>query len=247
MQRAGAITYRAEPAGQAVLGARTCEGKAALVLRGHSARIVGLGFADLHTQDGNGAGIRLEQGAATVRQAWFASSDQGILTANDPAISLRVERSSFRRLGRCGGGRACAHSIYIGRIGSAAIRQCRFAAGTGGHYLKSRAARILVSGNAFDDTAGQRTNYLIDLPEGASGVIADNRFRQGSRKDNGAAMIAIGAENRRAPADLAVRDNRAGIARAGWPTAFIVDWTRGQVTTGGNVLSGAVSAYRRPW
>ena len=39
-----------------------CEGKATLVLRGRSARVDGLVFTHVRVADGNGAGIRIEQG-----------------------------------------------------------------------------------------------------------------------------------------------------------------------------------------
>ncbi len=59
VQTEGDLAFTAAVPGQSVLDGVTCEGKAALVLRGRSARIEGLVFANLRVPEGNGAGIRL--------------------------------------------------------------------------------------------------------------------------------------------------------------------------------------------
>src|SRR5438105_951813 len=62
VQRDGTISYLAAEPGAAVFDGVTCEGKAALVLRGDSAEVSGLVFENMHVPDYNGAGIRLENG-----------------------------------------------------------------------------------------------------------------------------------------------------------------------------------------
>ena len=62
------------------------------------------------------------------------------------------------------------------------MTRSRFEQGTGGHYLKSRAARNVIEGNSFDDANGHGTNYLIDLPNGGTGAIRGNWFVQGRDK-----------------------------------------------------------------
>ena len=83
VQEAGFISYLSELPGAAVFDAVTCEGKAALVLRGRGAEVSGLVFQNMRVRDYNGAGIRLETGDLTVAQSWFRDSQQGILTAGD--------------------------------------------------------------------------------------------------------------------------------------------------------------------
>ena len=114
VQTKGSVAYVAQVAGQAALDGGVCEGKAALVLRGRSARVEGLIFANLRVPEYNGAGIRLEHGDLAVSQSWFMDSNQGILTAEDPGGSILIEKSTFTRLGTCEGAGGCAHSIYIG-------------------------------------------------------------------------------------------------------------------------------------
>src|SRR5829696_1688396 len=83
VQEAGRVAFVAEP-GTAVFDGGACEGKATLVLRGRSARVDGLVFAHVRVADGNGAGIRIEQGDLTVSQTKFMDGQCGILSANDP-------------------------------------------------------------------------------------------------------------------------------------------------------------------
>ncbi|MEC7534929.1 MAG: right-handed parallel beta-helix repeat-containing protein, partial [Pseudomonadota bacterium] len=160
VQREGVVHFRAAEAGRSLLGGKACEGKAALVLRGRGASVEGLVFADLAVEDGNGAGIRLEEGPLRVSQSWFRDSQQGILTANGVDSELVVDKSTFTRLGTCEYSGGCAHSIYAGDYGSVTVTRTRFEQGTGGHYLKSRAARIVVEVCSFDDANGNGTNYL---------------------------------------------------------------------------------------
>ena len=87
IQTSGNITFRAQVAGRAIFDGGICEGKAALVLRGQSANIDGLVFQNMGVADGNGAGIRLEKGDLRVTNAMFRNSEQGILSAPDPATS----------------------------------------------------------------------------------------------------------------------------------------------------------------
>ncbi|VAV96616.1 FIG00635939: hypothetical protein, partial [hydrothermal vent metagenome] len=149
VQTAGSITYRSEIAGRAIFDAGTCEGKATLVLRGHSAIVDGIIFQNMRVPDANGAGIRIEKGDLLVTNALFRNSEQGILSANDPSSSITIDRSTFQRLGRCDRGLSCAHSIYIGNYGSLTVTNSRFEKGNGGHYVKSRSPRATITNNSF--------------------------------------------------------------------------------------------------
>src|SRR3546814_2574038 len=54
---------------------------------------------------------------------------------------------------------------------------------------------------------------MIDLPNGASGLIAGNTFVQGKDKENWSGFIVVAAEAHDFPADgLVVRDNDARLA-----------------------------------
>lgn len=247
VQQAGFVRYEAAQNGKAVFDGKTCEGKAALVLRGKGAEVVGLVFADIRVPDRNGAGIRLEDGTLAVSQSWFRDSEQGILTANGRNSSVTVDKSTFTRLGTCEGEGGCAHSIYMGDYGSLTVTRSRFEEGAGGHYLKSRAARNAIADNSFDDSKGHGTNYMIDLPNGGSGAITGNWFVQGRDKENYSAFIAIGAEGARNSADgLRIADNDArfvpGLSRS---SAFVADWTGDRLAIGANTLGAGLKRFEK--
>lgn len=245
IQTGGNIVFQAETPGRAIFDGGICEGKAALVLRGRSAKVEGLVFQNMRVPDGNGAGIRLEQGDLAVANSMFRNSEQGILTAPDPAGRITVDRSTFSGLGRCDRGLACAHSIYVGDYGSLTVTRSRFERGRGGHYVKSNSGRISISDSSFDDTQGSATNYMIDLPSGAVGTITRNVFVQGKNKENYSAFIAVAAEARNhRSAGLVIAGNDASIAPGvGRNTIFVADWSHEPLKIGPNRLGPGLSAF----
>jgi hypothetical protein len=245
VQTQGVVIYAAREYGTVTFDRRSCEGKAALVLRGLGAEVRGLTFTNMAVGDGNGAGIRLEQGALNVAYSRFLNSQQGILTADDPSGRIYILRSTFSGLGTCEHSAGCAHSIYIGNYGELTVRESRFEKGRGGHYVKARSANVILEDNSFDDAAGTGTNYMIDLPAGSKGTIANNWFVQGRDKENYSAFIALGAEDLlHDPDGLVVKDNTArfvpGLNRA---SVFLADWTNSRVVMSGNTLARGLTRY----
>lgn len=245
VQEAGNITYRAITPGSAIFDGGVCEGKATLVLRGRSARVEGLIFQNIAVPDENGAGIRLERGDLAVVNTLFRDSQQGILTAENRAGRIVIDKSSFSGLGMCASD--CAHSLYIGDYGSLTVTRSRFERGQGGHYVKSRAARVSITDSSFDDSNGNGSNYMIDLPGGASGEITRNIFVQGENKENWSAFIAVAAEGRSySSAGLQIFDNKAtlapGVSRNTW---FVANWSRDAIPLGENRLGQGLTAYQQ--
>lgn len=246
VQGEGYVTYRAAQPGSVVFDGMTCEGKAALVLRGRGARIEGIIFQNMKVSDRNGAGIRLEKGDLTVVNSIFRNSEQGILTSYDPASKIVIDRTTFSGLGGCPDG-MCSHSLYVGDFGSLSVTNSRFERGTGGHYIKSRSPRVQISGNSFDDTRGRETNYMIDLPAGAVGSITNNVFVQGRDKENYSALIAVAAEGRNNPsAGLVIANNDASIAPGvDRQTTFVGDWSHEPLRIGPNRLGAGIKVQDR--
>lgn len=247
VQTGGDVAFIAATPGTVTFDATLCEGKAALVLRGHSARVAGLAFQNMRVADGNGAGIRLEHGDLIVRQSWFRDSEEGILSGDDRAASVLIDQSTFTRLGRCDRGLSCAHSVYFGDYGSVTVRNSRFEAGSGGHYVKSRSARIEVTDSSFDDSAGRGTNYMIDLSNGATGLIRGNWFVGGPDKENRTTMISNAPEGRKNSADgLIVYGNVARLApEATYTTAFLADWSGDAIQIGTNTIGTGIHRVER--
>ena len=247
VQNAGHVSYMSAEPGAAVFDGRTCEGKAALVLRGRGAEVSGLVFQNMRVPDFNGAGIRLEQGDLTVAESWFRDSEQGILTGDDGRGRIVVDRSTFTRLGTCDGAAGCAHSIYTGEYGHLRVTRSRFEEGRGGHYVKSRAARVEIASSSFDDARGKATNYMIDLPEGAAGQISNNWFVQGRDKENYSAFIAVAAEGRaHSSAGLTIAGNDARLAPGvDRNTTFVANWSDDQLALGENALGPGLKRFEK--
>jgi hypothetical protein len=183
----------------------------------------------------------------TITRSIFRDSEQGMLTGDDRSSQIIIDQSTFSGLGRCDGGYACAHSIYIGDYGSLTVTRSRFERGNGGHYVKSRAARAIIQNNAFDDTRGKATNYMIDLPAGASGIIDKNIFVQGADKENYSTFIAIAAEGKKHDSSgLAISGNDASIAPdVNRNTIFVADWSGDRLMLGANRLGRGLSPFEK--
>lgn len=246
VQEAGRIAFVAEERGTAVFDGGACEGKATLVLRGGGASVDGLVFVNVRVADGNGAGIRLEQGNLDVAYTRFADGQCGILSHNDPNGSIRIDHSTFSGLGKHPDGDG-AHSLYIGDYGRLTVTNSRFERGTGGHYLKSRSPRIEVLNSSFDDSQGRRTNYLIDLSNGAVGRIAGNVFVNGTGKENYSTMLTVAPEGAENPsAGLIIEDNDVSVAPGfRWHTAFVGDWSGERLMVRGNRLGPGIALLER--
>ena len=247
VQEAGRIAFVARSPGTALFDGRACEGKAALVLRGRSAVVEGLVFQNLRVPDANGAGIRLEAGDLLVRGAAFRDGENGILVANDHRGTVRVEDSTFSGLGRCPEDEGCSHAIYNSGQGTLIVTRSRFERGTGGHYVKSRGARIEISDSSFDDSQGRGTNYMIDLSNGATGAILRNLFVQGADKENYSAFISVAPEGADHSSDgLVIADNEAalvpGLRRR---TAFVADASGDTLTIANNRLDPQIARLER--
>jgi hypothetical protein len=246
VQEAGRVTFTAAKPGTVIFNGGICQDKATLVLSGRSAKVEGLVFQNLRVADGNGSGIRLEGGDLIVAESLFRDSESGILSANDLKSSVRVERSTFSRLGRCDRDLACAHSIYIGEFGSLSVVRSRFEKGSGGHYVKSRAPRVEIVDSSFDDTAGTATNYMIDLPHGAVGTIARNVFVQGKDKENYSALIFVAGEGvTNSSNGLVIADNEASIAPGANGTSFVADMSGHRIRIENNRLAAQIARYEK--
>ena len=235
------ITLRAGIPSTAIFDGGACGGKATLVFNGMNAFVDGIVFQNIAVRDGNGAGIRLEWGNLLVTRSTFRNSQEGILTGPYEAGTITIERSTFSGLGGCPDS-GCAHSIYVGGYGRLTVSKCRFEKGTGGHYVKSRAAVNEIVNSSFDDSGGRNTNYMIDLPAGSAGLIARNEFVQGADKENHSALIAIAAEARDHPsAGLRIEGNTASLA-PGAPLnpVFVANWSGERLMIGTNKLGRGI-------
>lgn len=247
VQQGGDVTIRATTPGSVIFDGVACEGKAALVLRGRSSQVEGIVFQNIRVPDGNGAGIRLESGNLSVANSLFRNSEEGILTGDYDGGQVRIDKSTFRKLGRCDRDLDCAHGVYVGRLASLSVTNSRFDQGEGGHYLKTRTAKVAITGNSFDDSAGHLTNYMIDLSNGASGIISGNEMVQGKDKDNWSAFITVAPEGREHDSSALVIENNSasfvpGVSRN---STFVANFTDDPVRIGQNRLAPSMKVKDR--
>lgn len=245
VQTWGKVTFKAITPGTVIFDGVACEGKAALVLRGRGSVVDGIIFRNISVPDGNGAGIRTEIGDLTVINSTFLNSQEGILGGDGTAQRITIDRSTFSGLGQCDQTPDCAHSIYLANKGQITVTRSRFERGRGGHYVKLRTPRVSITDNSFDDTQGRRTNYMIDLSEGGTGLIANNIFVQGRNKENWTAFITVAAEARTySAAGLRVEGNRASLAPGETRSpAFVADLSHQRLALGANTLGPGVRAF----
>lgn len=245
VQAGGVITFKAVQPGTAIFDGTTCEGKAAFVLRGQGSTIDGLVFRNMRVPDGNGAGVRTEMGNLTVTNSMFMDSQEGILGGEPVNQKIVIDRSTFTGLGQCDETPDCAHAIYLANQGSVSITNSRFERGMGGHYVKLRIPRITIADNSFDDTRGRKTNYMIDLPEGSTGLIMRNTFVQGRQKENWTGFVVVAAEARTyASAGLRVEGNVASLAPGETRSpAFVADYSHERLAVGANKLGAGIRMF----
>ena len=245
VQAGGHITFKAVKPGSAIFEKVACEDKAALVLRGQGSVVDGLVFRGYRVSDGNGAGIRTEMGDLTVTNAMFLDSQEGILGGEPTGQKILIDHSTFAGLGQCDESPGCSHAIYLANKGSVTITNSRFERGTGGHYVKLRVPNVSITDNSFDDTAGKKTNYMIDLPEGATGLIARNTFVQGRNKENHTGLIVVAAEAQTyRSTGLRVEGNDARLSPGdGTSPAFLADYSHDKLALGANRLGTGLRGF----
>ncbi|TCM08471.1 right-handed parallel beta-helix repeat-containing protein [Sphingomonas sp. PP-CC-3G-468] len=245
VQAGGHITFKAVKPGTAIFEKVACEDKAALVLRGQGSVVDGLVFRGYRVSDGNGAGIRTEMGDLTVTNAMFLDSQEGILGGEPTGQKILIDHSNFAGLGQCDESPGCSHAIYLANKGSVTITNSRFERGTGGHYVKLRVPTVSITDNSFDDTAGKKTNYMIDLPEGATGLIARNTFVQGRNKENHTGLIVVAAEAQTYPSTgLRIEGNDARLSPGDSSSpAFLADYSHDKLALGANRLGTGLRAF----
>ncbi len=244
IQTGGRVRFEAAQPGSVVFDGGICEDKATLVLRGTATEIDGIVFRHTVVPDGNGAGIRIEQGDLKVTNCMFLDGQSGILSARDPRATISIDHSTFSGLGKDPTGNG-AHGIYVGEYAALVITRSRFERGTGGHYVKTRAPRVSITDSSFDDTGGFDTNYMIDLSEGATGLIARNSFVVGPNKQNYSTMITVAPESTvNKSAGLIVENNDARLAPGfRWSTTLVGDWSGERLIVRNNKLTGRITEF----
>jgi hypothetical protein len=170
---------------------KSAEGKAIWVISNGTFNISNLEFRGSRVADGNGAGIRFEQGKLHVVRCAFFDNQNGILTANFADAELTIEQSVFA--GAPKQKAPLPHLLYVGSIASLKVTGSRFYGGYIGHLLKSRARVSDVRYSLLVDGPSGRASYEAEFPNGGDVTLVGNVLGQSSDAEN-PTILSYGAE-----------------------------------------------------
>jgi Right handed beta helix region len=165
------------------------EGKATWVIAGEDTKIENVEFSGARVPDQNGAGIRQEGANLTLEHCYFHDNQEGILAGDNPASSIVIDGSVFKRNGF---GTGFSHNIYINHVRSFTLRDSYSTDAFVGHLVKSRALRNYI---LYDRLTGERgdDSYELDLPNGGLSYVIGTVLQQGPATQN-SNMLAYGEE-----------------------------------------------------
>ena len=221
-----------------VLTDKTCQGKALLVIDSSRVTLRNLEFRRARVVDGNGAGVRAEGGDLTIENCRFIDNEDGLLSARNPAAHIRIVNSTFTGNGRCGD--ACAHGVYVDTIALLHIEGSRFRDTHAGHHVKSRALRTELIGNDIEDGPNGDSSFLVDIPNGGSLLLENNRMEKGPHSSNPSIAVMIGEEGVDRPTDELMIVGNVFINDQARSTEFIHNVTATPVQLKGNRFVGQV-------
>jgi len=237
--------------GRPVLAAngQNAEGKAIWVIQNGNFKIENIEFRDATVSDGNGAGVRFEQGQLEVRDCIFENNQNGILTANFEDAELHVLNSVFSQAPQ--DTTALHHLLYVGRIKSLVVEGSRFHQGYQGHLLKSRARRNEIRYNLLLDGLHGAASYELEFPEGGSALVVGNVISQSADSAN-PIVVGYGAEGGRWPENRLLLAHNTLINNGWRPAWFTRAWasrlppdtivvTRNNLTVGLGLFTLALS------
>ena len=175
---------------------KSAEGKALWIVRGGKVTIQNIEFRGARVASLNGAGIRFEKGDLTIRACAFFDNEIGLLTANQPELSLEVVDSEF---GDAPHDKSDPHHLlYVGAIDKFVLRGSRLHNGYYGHLLKSRARENHVLYNMLVDGTGGKAANELEFPNGGVAYVIGNAIGQSAGSEN-TGIVSYGAEGPRWP------------------------------------------------
>ncbi|WP_442769719.1 hypothetical protein [Zoogloea ramigera] len=201
---------------------RDAEGKGIWVFVNGHFKVDNIAFRGARVADGNGAGIRMEQGSLEVRNCSFEDNQNGILTANFDDTELRVINSTFDKAPHDELG--LHHLLYVGRIKHFVLEGSHLQRGYRGHLVKSRARLNEVRYNLLSDGPEGAASYELEFPEGGVAVVTGNVIAQSAASGN-PVVIGYGAEAGNRPVNRLFLSHNTLINKGIRPAWFVRAWT----------------------
>jgi hypothetical protein len=146
-------------------------------------------FSGAQVSDGNGAGIRYEDGNLTVNNSYFHDNQNGLLANASDSGTITVTNSEFDHNGS---GDGYTHNLYVNDVAKLSISDSYFHDAVEGHEIKSRAEVTEISDSRIYDNDGT-ASYSVDLPNGGQATLTNNTIQQGANSAN-PNIVAYGAE-----------------------------------------------------
>lgn len=222
---------------------RAAQGKAIWVIRGNRVTVENLEFSGTRVPSRNGAGIRAEGLALTIRNCRFHDNEMGLLTNNVRDAVVVIENSEFdnNRADTESHGRL-GHNVYIGRIRRFELRDSQVHGALIGHQVKTRARRNVIAGNRIHDGDGAGS-FLLDISEGGHAEVTGNSFQQSARSRNRTAIaFAPEARDRKSGHTLRVVGNT--FVNEGGSGTFVRNFSDAPAVLRDNTLTGRITPLR---
>ena len=235
---AGSITIRAAGNGPVVVTGHVCERKALFVIKADNVLVSGITFRGATSPLHNGAGIRAEGRNLTVERSRFVDNEEGILAAPQADSTIIIHDSYFRGNGNCILPDGCAHGVYVNRLDRLVVQRCTFVEQHAGHHVKSRANRTEILESTIEDGREGTASYLVDIPNGGTLIMRDNKLEKGPKSENSMAAVSLGEEgNSNQTPEILIENNHFSNDMP-VETAFVRNVTGTVATLRNNVLSG---------
>jgi hypothetical protein len=199
----------------------------------------------------NGAGILFEigNGSLTVLNSWIHDNEDGILTGGADAAStngmyVTISNSQIDNNGAppTSPSYGFDHNIYAGALTQLTVSNSYIHAALGGHEIKTRALKSVITNNTIEDGPTAQTSYSIDFSDGGVDMVTGNLIEKGPSSVN-ENIIDFGAEGTYLDSSLDIANNTF-INDASNTTTMLNNWTQDlngdtiPATITGNTLDG---------
>ena len=213
-----------------------CMEQAIFVIYGNNIWIEGIDFVNARVPDGNGAGIKYQGAYLFLQDTYFLNNEMGILTGPNINSKVFINNSVFELNGK--EAPRWGHGVYVGAIGSLSVTNSTFLLQKTGHHIKSRALYTEVVGNEIKDGESGTASYSIDVANGGSVLIENNKIQKGPNSNNFSAAICVACEGEINVGKSIVVRNNIFINASGQQVAFLNNLTSIEAQLEDNQLIG---------
>ena len=218
----------------AVVTDTACQGKGLFIIAGNDITIRNLTFKRARVPDKNGAGIRAEGRNLRVEHSRFINNESGILASSMPGSTIVVLDSQFIDDGKCDP--KCSAGVAVDPIDLLHVEGTVFRDSKGGTDIRSSAMRTELIGNEISDGEGA-SDYLVEVPDGGSLVMHDNRLERGPRSLGRRSAVTIMAAGGSHPVNELTFTGNSFRNDTGTNVVFVQNWSGETAHFGKNTVN----------